>query len=169
MLSFKSDGKKKNITGLYFKSDGKKKRIVSLYIKSDGKKKYIYRAVNPYVELTFTQGVTVDLSVLSEIEMDSIDWGDGTITSDTLTHTYAEAGTYRIIANFNDVKSVDRQFLQTACYESKLIFNDFVNLETVNDGFLYFHQFTTGIEFNGKTKVKTIGNGFLRSSFNRGD
>ena len=168
MLNFMSDGKKKNITGLYFKSDGKKKRIVSLYIKSDGKKKYIYRAVNPYVELTFTQGVTVDLSVMSEIKANSIDWGDGTITTDTLTHTYADAGTYRIKANFNDVKSVDRQFLQTACYESKLIFNDFVNLETVNDGFLYFHQFTTGIEFNGKTKVKTIGNGFLRSSFNRG-
>ena len=168
MLEFKSDGKKKNITGLYFMSDGKKKRIISLYIKSDGKKKYIFKALNPYIELTIAQSAPVDFSEVSGINMDSIDWGDGTVTTDTLSHTYESAGTYRIKANFNDVVTLGRSFLNSTFYDSKIVFNDFVNLETISDSLLYFHQYSTGIEFKGKTKVKTIGNGFLRSSFNRG-
>ena len=121
-------------------SDGKKKRIISLYIKSDGKKKYIFKALNPYIELTIAQSAPVDFSEVSGINMDSIDWGDGTVTTDTLSHTYESAGTYRIKANFNDVVTLGRSFLNSTFYDSKIVFNDFVNLETISDSLLYFQK-----------------------------
>ena len=101
---------------------------------------------------------TVDLSKFNNIDINNIDWGDGTITHNTYTHTYATAQRWVIEADFSNVNTIFDNFnIPNLRY---IKFPDMYNLETISDGFLKNCTELTSLDMSNFMCTE-IGDNFL--------
>lgn len=107
---------------------------------------------------------TIDLSYFENLPQNNINWGDGSITTNTYSHTYTSKGMYNIIADFSPVTKIKDNFNFSNV--------NFINFESLNGA-----TFSIGNNFlNNNTLIKnldlselditSIGSNFLQGTTN---
>lgn len=102
--------------------------------------------------------VTVNLSPFVGLNQDTIDWGDNTQTTNTYSHTYANAGSYGIIGNFQEITKINNNF--TIANLNSIDISNFTSLLEIGNNFLNNCSNLKYLNLSQLTLSK-IGTGFL--------
>lgn len=113
------------------------------------------------MNITLNGASQIDLSLLKGLSDTKVVWGDGTTTHKGLTHTYSQAGTYTIQANFTDVVTIDSYFMNNNTQLTAIDFTNLPNVTKINNAFLKGCSNLTSITTTNFDKVQSVGDDFL--------
>lgn len=110
-----------------------------------------------------TAPVTVNLTSFTGLNKANIQWGDGTTTNNTFSHTYNTAGKYTIIGNFEEVIKIENNFTI-----NNLLFIDFTNFEALQQIGNNFLNNCNKIKYLvlSPLNIDSIGSSFLNGCTN---
>lgn len=161
--------------GLYLQNDNNVWNIEELFLtterdnthkvlQTDAQENFMVSMGNPVTSLEFTCNAetTIDLSPLNGLNNSRIVWGDGVTTHSGSQHTYNAAGTYTIMANFQDVNAINNYFLYQNTTITSINFGALVGVKLIRADFMSGCTNLSSINISGFSEVTNLGANFLQ-------